>query len=86
MLLLLLLLQEFHTKGDYLGPRTWSPLAMWRMREFNELPHVFQRRVNASIKPANQYERQFPVPVLTVVAKYVVTPRALLCVLLLPPY
>jgi hypothetical protein len=36
--------EEFQTKRDYLGPRKWSPAALWRMREFNELPHVFERR------------------------------------------
>lgn len=61
--------EEFHKKGDYLGPRKWSPLALWKFREFNELPHVFDRRINGSYKPANEYELQFPTPVLAVVAK-----------------
>ena len=36
--------EEFQSKKNYLGPRKWSPEAMWRMREFNELQHVFERR------------------------------------------
>jgi hypothetical protein len=36
--------EEFQSKKDYLGPRMWSPLAMWKFREFNELPHVLERR------------------------------------------
>ncbi len=36
--------EEFQSKRDYLGPRKWSPLALWRFREFNELPHVLERR------------------------------------------
>ena len=40
--------QEFHKKGDYLGPRKWSPRALWKFREFNELPHIFERRYAAS--------------------------------------
>jgi autophagy-related protein 9 len=36
--------EEFQAKRDYLGPRKWSPSALWKMREFNELPHVFERR------------------------------------------
>lgn len=40
--------EEFQSKKDYLGPRMWSPLARWQLREFNELPHVFDRRYAAS--------------------------------------
>jgi hypothetical protein len=36
--------QEFHNNRDYLGPRKWSPLALWRFREFNELPRIFEQR------------------------------------------
>lgn len=63
--------EEFHSKKDYLGPREWSPLALWKFREFNELPHLFSRRINLSYKEAQSYEKQFPTPMLTVVSKCV---------------
>jgi autophagy-related protein 9 len=33
----------------------WSPLALWVFREFNELPHVFEERINQSYAPAMEY-------------------------------
>jgi autophagy-related protein 9 len=47
--------QHFHTDKNYLGPREWSPLARWRFREFNELPHVFDQRINKSYSAVNLY-------------------------------
>jgi hypothetical protein len=35
--------QEWHSNKNYLGPREWDHLALWHFREFNELPHVFER-------------------------------------------
>lgn len=47
--------QQFHTSRSYLGPRQWSLLALWKYREFNELPHVFELRMNKSYLPFNEY-------------------------------
>lgn len=47
--------EEFHSKRNYLGPRDWSPLARWRFREYNELAHRFDARINRSYKPADRY-------------------------------
>lgn len=60
--------EEFHSKRNYLGPRTWSPFALWKFREFNEVKHLFSRRTVASMKHADLYIRQFPTPLPTVVA------------------
>lgn len=76
--------EEFQSKRDYLGPRKWSPLALWRFREFNELPHVLERRINGSYEPANMYQRQFPSPTLSALARCVsYVSGALVSVLLL---
>jgi autophagy-related protein 9 len=40
---------------EYLGPREWSDTAKWTFREFNELPHVFERRLAPSYKSAEHY-------------------------------
>lgn len=61
--------QQFHTSKAYLGPRQWSPLAQWRFREFNELPHVFEERLNKSIGPANEYISTFHNPFATILAR-----------------
>ena len=63
--------QQFHSSKAYLGPRQWSPLAMWKFREFNELPHVFEDRINKSYAPANDYIQSFHNPYTTILARCV---------------
>lgn len=63
--------QEWHTKKNYLGPRQWDHLALWHFREFNELPHVFERRLSLSYEHAGKYTRRFHSPALAVVARAV---------------
>jgi autophagy-related protein 9 len=41
------------------------------MREFNELPHVFDSRLAASAPDATAYVKQFPAPLLTLLARFV---------------
>lgn len=43
-----------------LGLRQYTPWAEWKLREFNELPHFFIKRLHLSIGPANTYINQFP--------------------------
>jgi autophagy-related protein 9 len=63
--------QQFHSSKAYLGPRQWSPLALWEFREFNELSHVFEERINKSIPPATEYIQTFQNPYLTILARCV---------------
>ncbi|CAH2350804.1 autophagy-related protein 9 [[Candida] railenensis] len=52
---------EYKTNpGSLLGIRQYTPLAEWKLREFNELQHFFLKRLQLSIKPANTYINQFP--------------------------
>jgi len=60
--------EEFHSKKNYLGPRWWSPYALWEFREYNELQHILDKRTLAGVKPADQYLKQFPSPVPTMIA------------------
>lgn len=62
---------QFHTSGAYLGPRQWNPLMLWKFREFNELPHVFEARLNKSYEPANAYINSFKNPYIAVLARCV---------------
>eukprot|EP00163_Fabomonas_tropica_P000156 TRINITY_DN1010_c0_g2_i1.p1 TRINITY_DN1010_c0_g2~~TRINITY_DN1010_c0_g2_i1.p1 ORF type:complete len:759 (+),score=183.40 TRINITY_DN1010_c0_g2_i1:637-2913(+) len=63
--------EEFHNRPGSIGNRQWSPLARWKFREFNELPHVFNRRMNASNKDAGLYVDQFPSTLMSHLAKFV---------------
>lgn len=46
--------------SSILGLRQYTPWAEWKLREFNELPHFFIKRLHLSIGPANTYINQFP--------------------------
>jgi autophagy-related protein 9 len=52
--------QEYHKNPSAIGSRGYTPFARWKFREFNELPHVFERRLDESYPAAKQYVDQFP--------------------------
>ncbi|RYO78771.1 hypothetical protein DL762_008517 [Monosporascus cannonballus] len=51
---------EFKTNTSSIGARQYTPLARWKFREFNELPHIFEERLNMSYPFAKHYIDQFP--------------------------
>lgn len=63
--------EEFHKNPNALASRQWSPYARWRFREFNELPHVFQARLNRAFRPAVTYVDQFPRGLGGIFAKFI---------------
>ena len=38
---------EWYRSPATLGKRTWTPYARWLIREYNELPHIFDERCGA---------------------------------------
>ena len=63
--------QEWNHSKNYLGPRQWDHLALWHFREFNELPHIFEKRVARSYAHAGLYVKRqaFHNPVVSVLAR-----------------
>ncbi|KAL7527999.1 hypothetical protein ACHAXR_005866, partial [Thalassiosira sp. AJA248-18] len=53
---------DWQSTKEYLGPREWSSMARWTFREFNELPHSFERRMEPSYKSAAAYLEMFGRP------------------------
>ena len=51
---------EYQRNPSQIGSRQYTPFARWKFREFNELPHLFERRVNMSYPFAARYIDQFP--------------------------
>ena len=41
--------------SSHLLSRRWTSLALWKFREFNELPHVFEQRMRESSEASSQY-------------------------------
>ncbi|KAF2134473.1 APG9-domain-containing protein [Dothidotthia symphoricarpi CBS 119687] len=51
---------EYHKDPGQLSNRDFTIFAQWKFREFNELPHLFNRRRNMAYPFANLYLAQFP--------------------------
>ncbi|KAL3293244.1 autophagy protein Apg9 [Colletotrichum asianum] len=51
---------EYQKDPGTFSHRRYTPLAEWKFREFNELPHLFQERLNMSYPAAHAYIDQFP--------------------------
>lgn len=51
--------EEIYRNPKMVGTRQYTPYAQWRFREFNELPHFFQRRLANSYRKATKYLEQF---------------------------
>lgn len=50
---------DWKNSKRYLGPKDWSLHAKWTFREFNELPHHFERRLAPSYEAAENYLNLF---------------------------
>lgn len=63
--------EQFYNHPSTASSRRWSNLSKWMLREFNEVDHLFKHRINSSIVHASDYVKQFPSPILTIVAKFI---------------
>ena len=62
---------EYQKNPSQIGSRQYTPFAEWKFREFNELWHLFQRRVNMSYPFASRYVDQFPKDKTVQVSRFV---------------
>ncbi|KAG0142199.1 hypothetical protein CROQUDRAFT_50622 [Cronartium quercuum f. sp. fusiforme G11] len=63
--------EEYHQNPSSIGSRSFSKLAQWKFREYNELPHLFQSRLMKSYLISKQYVDQFPKTKTSILAKFV---------------
>jgi autophagy-related protein 9 len=63
--------QQFHFAKSYLGPRIWSTWALWRFRDYMEVPHRYEARMVSSFQPANAYLSVSQPPQLAKIAQLV---------------
>lgn len=61
--------KEYHKNPSSLSGRKYTPFAEWKFREFNELPHLFARRLAESYPTASMYIGQFPNEKLAIVMR-----------------
>ena len=50
---------DFKSTQQYLGPREWTLSSKWMFREFNEYPHLFEKRLVPSYAVADDYLKLF---------------------------
>lgn len=62
---------EYQRNPSQISSRQYTPFAEWKFREFNELPHLFQRRINMSFPFASRYLDQFPKDKTVQIAKFI---------------
>ncbi|RXK40333.1 hypothetical protein M231_02447 [Tremella mesenterica] len=63
--------EEYHKNPSSIGSRQYTPYAQWKFREFNELPHLFERRLDMSYPTAKEYIDQFPKERTALVMRFV---------------
>lgn len=77
-------IDEIYLKKKVFGPRRYTIFSKWKFREYNELEHYFNVRMNKSIKYANEYITQFPSPSFEIVANFFsILSGAFICLFLL---
>lgn len=64
-------LQEYHKNPSSIGGRKFTPYAQWKFREFNELPHLFTRRLHLAYPAASEYIDQFPNEKVALIMRFV---------------
>ncbi|KAG6376264.1 putative transmembrane protein [Boletus reticuloceps] len=62
---------EYHNNPSSIGSRRYTPFAQWKFREFNELSHLFTRRLDESYPLANIYIGQFPNEKIAIIMRFV---------------
>lgn len=63
--------EQYHKDPSAIGGRRYTSFASWKFREFNELPHIFTRRLDESYPLANMYIGQFPNDKMTHIMRFV---------------
>ncbi|KAG1754351.1 putative transmembrane protein [Suillus lakei] len=63
--------EEYHKNPSSIGGRRYTPFAQWKFREFNELSHLFTRRLDESYPLASMYIGQFPNEKMTIIMRFV---------------
>ncbi|KAF7322476.1 hypothetical protein HMN09_00026000 [Mycena chlorophos] len=63
--------EEYHKDPSAISGRRYTSYAQWKFREFNELPHLFSRRLKESHPFANMYIGQFPNENLALLMRFI---------------
>ena len=62
--------EKLYTNPGYLFNRTWTRLARWEFRNYNELYHEFNERLEKSYKPCIEYSNLFQNKIIETSSKF----------------
>lgn len=63
--------EQFYNHPSTASSQRWSTLSKWIFREYNEVDHLFKHRINSSVEHASNYLKQFPSPIISIIAKFI---------------
>ncbi|KAG4913227.1 hypothetical protein JHK84_053685 [Glycine max] len=63
--------EQFYNHPSTASSQRWSNLSRWIFREFNEVDHLFKHRINCGVLHASDYLKQFPSPIISIIAKFI---------------
>ncbi|ERN08077.1 autophagy-related protein 9 isoform X1 [Amborella trichopoda] len=63
--------EQFYNHPSTASSRRWSNLSKWLLREFNEVDHLFRHRLNTGSVHSVEYLKQFPCPMVSLIAKFI---------------
>ena len=63
--------EEYRRDPNQLGLRQYSHYSRWKLREYNELPHIFNQRLNMSYEDANKYISYFSSKIVEMIKQFV---------------
>ncbi|KAG8096786.1 hypothetical protein GUJ93_ZPchr0013g35994 [Zizania palustris] len=63
--------EEIYNHPSTASSRRWSNLSRWIFREYNEADHFFRHRMNNSAVHSLNYLKQFPTPLISIMAKFI---------------
>ncbi len=64
--------EEYRREPHLLGLRQYSHYARWKFREYNELPHIFDNRLNMSYDNASKYISHFSNKISEMIKEFIV--------------
>lgn len=64
-------IDELYINKKVFGSRRYNNYFKWKIRQYNELDHCFENRVNMSMKYANEYIKQFPSIMIENISKFI---------------
>ena len=64
--------ERIRSNPQFLSARQWTHLALYKFRDYNELPHEFTKRINSSYKSATKYIDYFDIYWLCILSEFII--------------